>query len=635
LSKNKRPEIRVLVADDEAEVRDAYRQILLEADMSGETAVFRNLRERLFAKGAPEQMAKQLGTRKTVFAPVFCEGAEAAVAAVRESIAADAPFAIAILDMRMPPGPDGVWAAQRIREMDPAIEIVICTAYSDVDPAEIGGIVPPEEKLSYLQKPFHPHEIRQMSISLASKWRAEHRIVKLAYFDALTGLPNREQSRSRLSSALAAAQESERMMAVLYLDLDNFKRVNDTLGHAVGDELLTVVAARLRHSLRSNDGPGTDAKSSPRSSHIGRLGGDEFIVLLPNIRSAADAAAVASRLIADLQAPMRLALHSLVITPSVGISLYPSDGSDVDTLLRNADLAMYFAKRKGPGMHAFFDAAMNDAALRRFTLEAKLRGALERGEFTLHYQPQFDVSTGAVAGMEALLRWTSDDLGAVTPAEFIPVAEETGLILPIGEWVLRTACRQAKAWLDEGLPFGRMAVNVSGQQFILKDFPATVASVIAETGLPSPMLELEITESVVMKDEAWAEVALSQLKGLGVQLAIDDFGTGYSSFGRLRHFAVDRLKIDQSFMTSLLECSDDRAIAAGIIAMSRSLRINVTAEGVESLPQLLFLQEHDCHEAQGFLFSRALPATDAHKLLRRAADTATGTRTQRLRSLIG
>jgi diguanylate cyclase (GGDEF)-like protein len=635
LSKNKRPEIRILVADDEAEVRDAYRQILLEADLSGETAVFRNLRERLFAKGAPEQMAKQLATAKTVFAPVFCEGAEAAVAAVREAVAADDPFAIAILDMRMPPGPDGVWAARRIRELDPAIEIVMCTAYSDVDPGEIGGIVPPEEKLSYLQKPFHPQEIRQMSISLASKWRAEHRIVKLAYFDALTGLPNREQSRSRLSSALAAAQESGRMMAVLYLDLDNFKRVNDTLGHGVGDELLTVVAARLRHSLRSNDGSGTDAESSPRSNHIGRLGGDEFIVLLPSIRSAADAAAAASRLIADLQAPMRLALHSLVITPSVGISLYPSDGADADTLLRNADLAMYCAKRKGPGTHAFFDAAMNDAALRRFTLEAKLRGALERGEFTLHYQPQFDVSTGVVAGMEALLRWTSDELGAVTPVEFIPVAEETGLILPIGEWVLRTACRQAKAWLDEGLPFGRMAVNVSGQQFILKDFSATVASVIAETGLPPSMLELEITESVVMKDEAWAEVALSQLKGLGVQLAIDDFGTGYSSFGRLRHFAVDRLKIDQSFMTSLLECSDDRAIAAGIIAMSRSLRINVTAEGVESLPQLLFLQEHDCHEAQGFLFSRALPAADAHKLLCRAADTATGTRTQRLRSLIG
>ncbi len=626
MSKNKHPAIRVLVADDDAAVREAYGQILLQADMSGETAVFRNLRQRLFSQGAPEQIARQLGGRNTVFAPVFCDGAEAAVAAVRDAIAADDPFAVAFLDMRMPPGPDGVWAAQRIRELDPAIEIVVCTAYSDVDPVDIGGIVPPEEKLSYLQKPFHPHEIRQMSISLASKWRAEHRIVKLAYFDPLTGLPNREQCRSRLSSALARAQAEKQKLAVLYLDLDNFKRVNDTLGHAVGDELLRVVAARLRQALESHDEP---------AGHIGRLGGDEFIVLLPDVRSAEDAAAAASRLIVDLQAPMRLALHTLVITPSVGIALYPADGSDVDSLLQNADLAMYFAKRKGPGAHAFYNPEMNDSALHRFTLEAKLRGALERGELTLHYQPQFDVATGAVAGMEALLRWTNDDLGVVTPTEFVPVAEETGLILPIGEWALRTACRQAKAWLDEGLPFGRMAVNVSGQQFILRDFPATVASILAEAGLAPSMLELEITESVVMNDEAWAEVALRELKSLGVQLAIDDFGTGYSSFGRLRHFAVDRLKIDQSFMTSLLECSDDRAIAAAIISMSRSLRINVTAEGVESFPQLLFLQEHDCHEAQGFLFSRALPPSDAHRLLRRAAESAGGTRTQRLRSLIG
>jgi diguanylate cyclase (GGDEF)-like protein len=634
LQKSKRPAIRVLVADDEAQIRDAYREILLEADMSGETAVFRNLRDRLFTKSDSEKVVKQLAVRSTTFAPVFCEGAETAVAAVRDAIAADDPFAVAFLDMRMPPGPDGVWAAARIRELDPAIEIVICTAYSDVDPAEIGGIVPPEEKLSYLQKPFHPHEIRQMTISLASKWRAEHRIVKLAYFDALTGLPNREQSRRRLASALAAAKSDRQMLAVLYLDLDNFKRVNDTLGHAVGDELLSLVASRLRHSLRSDDTAGPDAPAA-RSNHIGRLGGDEFIVMLPNIRSAEDASAVAARLIAELQAPMRIASHTLVITPSIGISLYPADGVNVDTLLRNADLAMYFAKRRGAGMWAFFDAAMNDAALRRFTMEAKLRGALERAEFSLHYQPQFDVSTGAVSGVEALLRWTNDELGSVAPIDFIPVAEETGLILTIGEWVLRTACRQAKAWLDEGIPVARMAVNVSGLQFVLKDFPATVASIIEETGIKASMLELEITESVVMKDEAWAEIGLRQLKDLGVLLAIDDFGTGYSSFGRLRHFAVDRLKIDQSFMTRLIDSSDDRAIAAAIIAMSRSLRISVTAEGVETFPQLLFLQEHGCHEAQGFLFSRALPAAEARKLLKRAAETADGTRTQRLRSLIG
>jgi diguanylate cyclase (GGDEF)-like protein len=633
VSDKKRSPIRVLIADDEAEVRDAYRHILIAADMSSETAVFHNLRERLFSKNAPDQLARTLSPSETTFAPVFCEGAEAAVAAVRDAIGADDPFAVAFLDMRMPPGPDGVWAAARIRELDPAIEIVVCTAYSDVDPRDIGGMVPPEEKLSYLQKPFHPHEIRQMTISLASKWRSERRIVKLAYFDALTGLPNREQSRSRLSGALAAAKQHQRMLAVLYLDLDNFKRVNDTLGHAVGDELLCLVAARLRSSLRS-DSTVVELPSA-RSSHIARLGGDEFIVMLPNIRSADDAAAVATRLIAELQEPMRLALHTLVVTPSVGIAMYPEDGVEVDILLRHADLAMYFAKRKGPGTFAFFDASMNDAALHRFNIEGKLRGALERGEFALHYQPQFDVRTGSISGMEALLRWTNDELGAVPPAEFIPVAEETGLILSIGEWVLREACLQAKSWADEGLPVARIAVNVSGQQFALKDFPQSVAAIIKETGIEASMLELEITESVVMKDEAWAEQALAQLKEQGVMLAIDDFGTGYSSFGRLRHFAVDRLKIDRSFMTSLIDCSDDRAIAAAIIAMSKSLRINVTAEGVESFPQLLFLQEHDCHEAQGFLFSRALPAADAHKLLCRAAETSAGTRTQRLRSLIG
>ncbi len=632
MSEAKKMPIRVLIADDEAEVRNAYRQILIDTDMSSETAVFHNLRERLFSKSMPDPMAKAPSS-DTTFAPFFCDGAEAAVAAVREALGSEDPYAVVFLDMRMPPGPDGVWAAARIRELDPAVEIVICTAYSDIDPRDIGGMVPPEEKLSYLQKPFHPHEIRQMTISLASKWRSEHRIVRLAYFDALTGLPNREQLRNRLNSTLASAKQHQRMLAVLYLDLDNFKRVNDTLGHAVGDELLRLVAARLRSSLRSDES--MQDLPTARASHIARLGGDEFIVVLPSIRSADDASAVAARLIAELQEPMRLALHTLVVTPSVGIALFPGDGVEVDTLLRNADLAMYFAKRKGPGMFAFFDPSMNDAALHRFTLEAKLRGALERGEFTLHYQPQFDVRTGGVSGMEALLRWTNDELGVVQPAEFIPVAEETGLILGIGEWVLRTACAQTKNWVDEGLPVTRMAVNVSGQQFILKDFPQLVADIIKESGIEPSMLELEITESVVMKDEAWAETALAQLKELGVMLAIDDFGTGYSSFGRLRHFAVDRLKIDRSFMTSLIDCSDDRAIAAAIIAMSRSMRISVTAEGVESFPQLLFLQEHECHEAQGFLFSRALPAADAEKLLRRAAESTAGTRTQRLRSLIG
>lgn len=630
-----RTQIRVLVVDDEPDVRDAYRQILLETEVNQDIAGFRELRARLFAKSAPEAPPGKSLSRGATFDPVFCEQAEAAVAAVQEALAQDQPFAVVFLDMRMPPGRDGVWAATKIRAIDPAIEIVICTAYSDVDPSEIGGIVPPEDKLSYLQKPFHPHEVRQMAIALGSKWRAERRIVKLAYFDALTGLPNREQSRSRLVGAIEAAKEHGRTLAVLYLDLDNFKRVNDTLGHSVGDELLCLVATRLRTSLRASNATPSAADQGDRLGDLARLGGDEFMVLLPNLRSGRDAGAVAARLIRDLREPMQLATNSLVVSPSVGIALFPQDGADAATLLRNADLAMYFAKRKNPGTFAFYDIAMNAVALHRFTIEGRLRGALERNEFTLDYQPQFDVRSGGISGMEALLRWTSDELGGVPPSEFIPIAEETGLILSIGEWVLRNACRQAKEWQDEGLPVGRMAVNVSGRQFALAEFPALVASVLQETGLSPANLELEITESVVMADEGWAQKAINELKQLGISLAIDDFGTGYSSFGRLRHFAVDRLKIDRSFVTSINDGSDDRAIAAAIIAMSRSLRVNVTAEGVENFPQLMFLQEHDCHDAQGFLLSKALPVQDAHALLKRVAEITDESRTQRLKAIIG
>jgi diguanylate cyclase len=631
----KQTPIRVLVVDDEAEVRDAYRQILTDSEANQELAGFRELRSRLFNKseGAPGS-ARPARRTTTSFDAVFCEQAEAAVAAVREALKANQPFAVVFLDVRMPPGQDGVWAAAQIRELDPEVEIVVCTAYSDTDPGEIGGLVPPEDKLSYLQKPFHPHEVRQMTVALASKWRAERRIVRLAYFDTLTGLPNREQSRTRLESALQAARDNHHTLAVLYLDLDNFKRVNDTLGHAVGDELLCVVAKRLRGSLRYSEASTGERGPNSRPGDLARLGGDEFMVLLPNLRNSGDAGAVADRLINALREPMQLAHNSLVITPSIGIALYPQDGADAETLLRNADLAMYFAKRRSPGTHAFFDVSMNASALHRFTIEDRLRGALERNEFFLQYQPQFDVRNGAISGLEALLRWTSAELGAVSPGEFIPVAEETGLILPIGRWVLKTACQQAQSWRTEGLPLQRIAVNVSGRQFALPEFSQEVAAILRETGLEPAMLELEITESVVMADEAWAEKAINQLKQIGVSIAIDDFGTGYSSFGRLRHFAVDRLKIDRSFVTSITECSDDRAIAAAIIAMSRSLRINVTAEGVENFPQLAFLQEQECQDAQGFLLSRPLQADAAHALLRRVQDLADQSRTQRLKALM-
>ena len=623
--------IRVLVVDDEADVREAYRQILQTTEVSQDIASFRELRTRLFQRGMSRAQATH---PRPTFDVVFCDQAEAAIAAVQGSLTEERPFAVVFLDMRLPPGRDGVWAATRIRELDPALEIVICTAYSDVDPGEIGGFVPPEDKLSFLQKPFHPHEVRQMSIALASKWRAERRIVKLAYFDNLTGLPNREQFRNRLLGALAAAKESERLLALLYLDLDNFKKVNDTLGHAVGDELLCVVASRLRGSVRYDSSVGVGTAASARAGDLARLGGDEFIVILPCLRNHAEASIVAERLIRALCEPMQFAGRSVVITPSVGIAFYPQDGTDAETLLRNADLAMYCAKRKSPGTFAFFDAAMNAAALHRFAIEDRLRGALERNEFSLHYQPQFDIRAGGISGVEALLRWTNGDLGSIPPADFIPIAEETGLIQPIGDWVLRRACEQAKAWHDEGLLVGRMAVNVSGRQFALPEFPSQVAAILRDTGVDPATVELEITESVVMADEEWAEKAIDQLKELGVTLAIDDFGTGYSSLGRLHRFAVDRLKIDRSFVTSLADGSDDQAIAAAIIAMSRSLRIHVTAEGVENLPQLMFLQEHQCDDAQGFLLSKALPGEEARALLRRLRDLRDTSRTTKLKAII-
>lgn len=634
MTEDTRLPIRVLVVDDEDAIRNAYREILCDSGSSKEGAALRELRARLFGKYAGA--AGKSPTVRATFDVVFADQAETAVVEVRRAITQGAPFAVVFLDMRMPPGKDGVWAAARIREADPAVEIVICTAYSDVDPAEISSIVPPEEKLSYLQKPFHPREVRQFAIALASKWHAERRIVRLAYFDTLTGLPNREQSRSRLAGALEVARERGHMLAVLYLDLDNFKRVNDTLGHAAGDELLRAVAARLQEAFRIPAAADDAAQTADlTSAELARLGGDEFLVVLPNIPDIDTAISAAERLLRTVREPVPVGSNSLVVTPSIGIAVHPGHGADADSLLRNADLAMYFAKRKSPGSYAVFDGPMNAAALQRFTIEEQLRGALERNELSLVYQPLFDVRTGGVSGMEALLRWKCATLGQVPPSEFIPVAEETGLILGIGDWVLRTACAQAKSWHDRGLPVGRMAVNVSGRQFTLPEFPARVAAILKETGLRAAQLELEITESVVMSDERWAERALRELKSLGVSLAIDDFGIGYSSLARLRQFAVDRLKIDRSFVMRINDCHDDRAIAAAIIAMARSLRIDVTAEGVESLPQLMFLQEQECQEAQGYLLSRPLSTQDADSLLRRLAEADAGSRSQRLKVILG
>jgi diguanylate cyclase (GGDEF)-like protein len=619
--------LRVLVADDEPAIRDAYAQVFGEADLRQDLAAIQGLRARLFKGNAG---AHSGGARRTKFEATLCSSAAEAVAAVAESLKTGRPFPVAFLDMRMPPGEDGAWAAARIRELDPDIEIVICTAYSDVDPVNIGGQVPPQDKISFLQKPFHPHEVRQMAIALHSKWRAERHIARLAYFDSLTGLPNREHSMQRLADAIAHANGTAGSTAVLYIDLDNFKRVNDTLGHGAGDEILMRCAQRLREIVQSQAATGS---ARPGLGDLGRLGGDEFVVVLPEAASHEAASAMAERIIGTLREPIRIGEHEIVMTPSIGLALSPDDGADATVLLHNADLAMYFSKRRAHGGYAFYESAMSDGALRRMTVEGKLRGALERNELSLHYQPQFELATGELAGLEALLRWHNPELGAVPVLELIEIAEETGLIVPIGDWVLRTACAQARRWRDQALPFRHVSVNVSGVQFLRRDFPEMVARALGETGIEPHYIELEITETVIMRDEAWSEKALAALRAVGVSLAIDDFGIGYSSLGRLRNLAVDRLKVDRSFVSNLETGVRDRSIASAIIKMSQTLGIDVVAEGVETFSQMLYLQEQQCQAAQGYLFSKPLAIADAEALLKRVAGHADLGRTEKLRRL--
>jgi diguanylate cyclase (GGDEF)-like protein len=624
---------RILIVDDELAVRESYRLILESSAPSASRGALDQMRSQLFRKsdaGTAPPSGSLPGTR---FELSFCSGGEAAVTAVATALKEGRPFALAFIDMRMPPGPDGVWAAERIRDLDGEIEIVICTAFSDLDAATIRQRVPPEDKLFYLEKPLRAHDIRLIATALTQKWHAERRIARLAYFDALTGLPNRTRFQEQLSSALNIAADKQEQLAVLYLDLDNFKRINDTLGHGVGDQLLRLTAERLRAVCRGEDCVGPPPVAERSSVGLARLGGDEFVVLLRDLNSPEDACQVAERTLAALSEPMRLAEHDMRVTPSIGIALYPGDGLDVDTLCRNADLAMYFAKRQGPGRMALYKETMNAGGLKRLTLEAQLREAIARNELSLQYQPQIELSTGLIAGFEALMRWTNAELGAVPPDDFIPVAEETGLIVPMGEWALRTACQQAKAWHDAGFPAGRVAVNVSSLQFIQPGFPQLVEQILRASGLEPKYLELEVTESMVMQDEARADRVFAALKRLGVSLAVDDFGTGYSNFRRLRQLAVDRLKIDRSFVSRIQGNAEDRALVSGMIRIAQTLGLAVVAEGVEDFGQLLHLQDENCDLAQGYLLGRPVAASEAAALLQRLTDSRDDGRTARLRTL--
>jgi len=443
-------------------------------------------------------------------------------------------------------------------------------------------------------------------IDISEQKANEARIVHQAYYDELTDLPNRRLFNERLAAALDMARRREWTAVVMFLDLDRFKTINDTLGHDIGDRLLISVAQRLTAVIRQED-------------LVARMGGDEFTLLLPQIEQRHDAVLVANKILQALSDPVIVEGHELYVTSSIGIALFPEDGKSADELMKNADSAMYQSKEKGGNHHQFYSADMNGEAGERLALESDLHKALERGEFELHYQPQVELASGRISGMEALIRWRHSALGLIPPGRFIPLAEETGLIVPIGEWALNQACIQLKQWQDAGLTAPRVAVNLSARQFHDHDLPATVAAALDVSGLAPDHLELEITESIVMNDATANIETMLKLKNMGLTLSIDDFGTGYSSLSYLKRFPLNTLKIDASFIHSLddSEDGDDGAIVKAIIAMAHSLGLGVIAEGVEEQAQLAFLQAQGCDEVQGFYFSRPLAADKMEQLLQR------------------
>lgn len=437
--------------------------------------------------------------------------------------------------------------------------------------------------------------------------KTEERLEHLAHHDSLTNLPNRSLFGDRLMQAIALARRNKKMMALMLLDLDRFKEVNDTLGHRLGDQLLIEVSRRLKSRLRESD-------------TIARLGGDEFAVIISDIGDIEKAAQVAQHFMDALSESFEIEGHEIFITTSIGITIYPADSDDREILLKNADTAMYYAKSRGRNNFQFFTSEMNSRIIEKLFIESKLRHALENEEFQLYFQPQVEAETGCIVGMEALLRWVNPELGDMAPSRFIPIAEDTGLIIPIGEWVMQEACRQAMSWLEEGVPILNLSVNLSARQFHKQTIIGTISCILKETGFDPQHLELEITESVIMQDVDENIQTLRSLKELGLRLSIDDFGTGYSSLNYLKRFPIDVLKIDRSFVMDIANDPDDSSVVSAIIALAHSLNLKVIAEGVETAEQLAFLKERGCNEMQGYYFSKPLPGHKVKDLFKKITE---------------
>lgn len=610
---------RILVIDDNEAIHRDFRKVLGEEDqVEGQDALDMLETELLGAAAPPKMPSFQLDS-----AFQGEEGVKLASAAHEDG----QPYAVAFVDMRMPPGWDGLKTIEELWKVDPGIQVVICSAHTDYAWSEVMQRLNHSDKVLVLRKPFEPIEVQQCASALCQKWHNERlirgqiaqleRVVAartrglemanrqlrhMATHDALTGLPNRTLLEDRLQQAMAQAQRAGESFAVLVCDLDRFKLVNDSMGHHAGDQFLQEVARRLAGVRREGD-------------TLARQGGDEFVFVLSPPSSESDAEALTRRALAAMSVPLNIAGMDIHVAASFGLAVYPRDGMRVEVLLANADAAMYSAKQRGNCLQRF-SKALSTTAHRRLQLENDLHEALKAGQFELHYQPKVDMASGAVRGAEALLRWKHPDRGQISPVEFIPIAEETGQIGAIGGWVLREACQQVRRWIDAGLAPLRVGVNISAAQFHEAGLVDSVREALAEAQLDPEWLEIELTESCVMSNPEESIRLLEELSGMGIVVSVDDFGTGYSSMSYLRRFPINMLKIDRTFVAEMDTREDDTSIVQAIVSLAHGLRLKVVAEGVETPAQLEALKNLGCDQYQGFHYSPALPAAQFEQLLR-------------------
>jgi diguanylate cyclase (GGDEF)-like protein len=612
-----------LVIDDNAAIHQDFRKVLGTQTEHSAQAALDVLEANLFGDSV-------VADARPNFEVDSAHQGQEGVAMAHQALSEGRPYSMAFVDMRMPPGWDGLKTIERLWITDPDVQVVICSAHTDYDWTEVVQRLGHSDKLLVLRKPAEPIEVLQCATALSRKWEndrlvrehvlrleeaittrtqgleaANQKLRHLATHDPLTGLPNRVLLDDRLQQAIVHADRDMRSFALLVCDLDRFKLINESLGHRAGDELLQEVARRLATVTRAAD-------------TLARLGGNEFVLIGTSIGDADDAAGLAARVMDVLQAPVRIAAIDIYVSPSIGIAMYPDDGVTMQALLTRADAAMHSAKQHGRGNFRRYAPGMDAGIEDRVQLESDLHHAVALNQFELYYQPKVDTQTGEVRSAEALIRWIHPMRGIVSPAEFIPLAEECGLIGEIGGWVIREACRQTRVWQIDGVPALRVSVNLSASQFRDSGLLDLIRSALDDAGLEPRYLEVELTESAVMSDPEKSIDILEHLSAMGVLVSVDDFGTGYSSMSYLRRFPIDKLKIDRVFIDEIVSRPEDASIVRAIVSLAHSLRLKVVAEGVETPAQLDFLKTAGCDEYQGYHFSRPLPAADFERLMREA-----------------